>query len=81
LQWTLKKSKPITSWPQPVIVKQLKGFLGLAGYYRKFTKNNGAIDNPLRPTQEGQLQMDRASTHILSTTKAGPIYNTSTTTA
>ena len=43
----LEKIKAITSWPQPVTVKQLKGFLGLAGYYKKFIKNYGAIAKPL----------------------------------
>jgi hypothetical protein len=42
-----EKIKAITSWPQPVTVKQLKGFLGLAGYYRKLIKNYGAIAKPL----------------------------------
>ena len=42
-----EKIKAITSWPQPVTVKQLKGFLGLAGYYKKFIKNYGAIAKPL----------------------------------
>jgi hypothetical protein len=41
------KIKAITSWPQLVTVWQLKGFLGLAGYYRKFIKHYGAIAKPL----------------------------------
>jgi hypothetical protein len=41
------KIKAITSWPQPVIVWQMKGFLGLAGYYQKFIKHYGAIAKPL----------------------------------
>jgi hypothetical protein len=40
------KIKAITSWPQPVIVWQLKGFLGLARYYQKFIKQYGAIAKP-----------------------------------
>jgi hypothetical protein len=43
----LEKIKAITSWPQPVTVKQMKGFLGPAGYYRKFIKNYGAFAKPL----------------------------------
>jgi hypothetical protein len=42
-----RKIKAITSWPQPVTVKQLKGFIGLASYYRKSIKNYGAIAKPL----------------------------------
>ena len=43
----LEKIKAITSWPQLVTVKQLKGFLGPAGYYRKLIKNYSAIAKPL----------------------------------
>lgn len=42
-----EKIKAITSWPQPVTVRQLKGFLGLARYYRKFIQSYGAIAKPL----------------------------------
>ncbi|XP_066384977.1 uncharacterized mitochondrial protein AtMg00860-like [Miscanthus floridulus] len=41
------KVEAVTSWPQPRSARGLHGFLGLAGYYRCFIKNFGAITTPL----------------------------------
>ncbi|GAU27517.1 hypothetical protein TSUD_147110 [Trifolium subterraneum] len=41
------KIQVVSSWPLPSSVKQLRGFLGLAGYYRRFVKDFGKIAKPL----------------------------------
>lgn len=41
------KIKAVQQWPTPTDAKQLRSFLGLAGYYRKFIKNYGPISRPL----------------------------------
>ena len=34
-----KKIEAVANWPPPSDTRQLRGFLGLSGYYRKFIKN------------------------------------------
>uniref|UniRef100_A0ACD5TPB6 Uncharacterized protein n=1 Tax=Avena sativa TaxID=4498 RepID=A0ACD5TPB6_AVESA len=43
----LAKIEAVKNWPWPSTVKLLRVFLGLAGYYRKFIYNFGAISRPL----------------------------------
>ena len=42
-----KKVEAVQNWPQPSTVTQLRGFLGLTGYYRRFVKNYGCLCKPL----------------------------------
>ncbi|KAJ0628009.1 putative nucleotidyltransferase, Ribonuclease H [Helianthus annuus] len=41
------KIEAIQQWPTPRTLKQLRGFLGLAGYYRRFIRSFGMIAKPL----------------------------------
>ncbi|GJY92684.1 ty3-gypsy retrotransposon protein [Tanacetum coccineum] len=42
-----KKVAAIMEWPVPTTQRQIRGFLGLAGYYRRFIKNFATVAAPL----------------------------------
>ena len=50
-----EKIRLITDWPVPTNLRQLRGFLGLAGYYRKFVGGFSRIATPLNElTKKGR---------------------------
>jgi hypothetical protein len=53
-----KKTRAIEEWIQPKMVTELRSFLGLANYYRKFVKDYAKITGPLTMLLRKDSKMD-----------------------
>ena len=45
--WTPKKFEVVRDWKRPTTVTEIRSFLGLVGYYRRFVKKFSKIVAPL----------------------------------
>ena len=47
-----EKVRAVSDWPCPTTVKEVRSFLGLAGYYRRFVKDFATVARPLNSLLE-----------------------------
>ena len=50
------KIKAIQQWPRPETVKELRGYLGLSSYYRRFIQNYGKLADPLTQLMQKDIE-------------------------
>ena len=51
-----RKAEAVVNWPRPTNVAEIRSFLGLAGYYRRFIQDFSKIATPLTQLTRKQKQ-------------------------
>lgn len=57
------KVEAVRAWPTPRSVRDVRAFLGTAGYYRKFIRNFSAIAAPLSELTKDSVKFEWAAPH------------------
>jgi hypothetical protein len=76
----VSKVSAVQSWPQPRSARGLRGFLRLAGYYRRFIKDYGTLAAPLTALLRNNAFLwieaaDEAFTALKSALSAAPVLH------
>lgn len=61
-----KEDRGNKKWHEPKSVKELRGFLGLLGYYRRFVKDFAKIAKPLTTVFRGEKNSTKNKTIVLN---------------
>ncbi|KAJ3687882.1 hypothetical protein LUZ61_017046 [Rhynchospora tenuis] len=68
-----KKIEAMCNWPSPRTVKELRGFLGFTGYYRKFVKNYRMTDQLKKNSFNWDDKAEKAFNTLKSAMASAPV--------